>query len=229
MSARPEPTTPAVALEGSARPASLAAACGERVLQAELDEQREHASDLVPQIEALLRDLGTTAAELRLVVVGLGPGSYTGLRVAAATGQGLALGSGAAVIGVPSFEALAYGALREGESADILVDAHGGHLYHARYTRSADDVIVAAPPSALTSEEARASLTASVWLADEDALVAAGLGAAPTGVRIVHGARASAADLLALGQRRFRSTTEPRSEALSPLYLRSFTPKVRAR
>ena len=222
-----------VALEGSARPASLAAARGEVVVTRALADEREHASDLVPELAALLATLGARAADVELVVVGLGPGSYTGLRVAAATALGLALGArGAALVGVPSFEALALGAIPLGAEADVLVDARGGHLYHAAYRRHASDlgsVEALSAPAALTPEEARAALRRPLWLADADALRAAGLTEAPAGVRVVSGARAGAEDLLRLGLARFASHGATALDALTPLYLRSFTPKVRTR
>jgi tRNA threonylcarbamoyl adenosine modification protein YeaZ len=219
----------ALALEGSARPASLAAARGGRFLSAVLSDAREHASDLVPELAALLAAFDGEPRELGLVVVGLGPGSYTGLRVAAATALGLALGSGAALVGVPSFEALAYGALAVGEEAEILVDARGGHLYHARYRRRTDGVDVLAAPSALAPDEARARLTARIWLADEAALSAAEMRAPGPGIEVRSGVRAHAADLLHLGLARLAAHGPTPLDALAPLYLRSFTPKVRTR
>jgi tRNA threonylcarbamoyl adenosine modification protein YeaZ len=219
----------AVALEGSARPASLSATRGGRTLSAVLSDTREHASDLVPELTALLAALGARPRELGLVVVGLGPGSYTGLRVAAATALGLALGSGAALVGVPSFEALAFGALAVGEEADVLVDARGGHLYHARYRRRADGVDVLAAPSALTPDAARASLHAPIWLADEAALAAAEVPAPGPDVEVRGDRRAHAADLLCLGLARHSAIGPTPIAALAPLYLRSFTPHVRAR
>jgi tRNA threonylcarbamoyladenosine biosynthesis protein TsaB len=217
------------ALEGSARPASLAAARSGRTESAELSDTREHASDLVPELAALLERFDGHPRELGLVVVGLGPGSYTGLRVASATALGLALGSGAALVGVPSFEALAYGALAPGEDADILVDARGGHLYHARYRRTVDGVDVLAAPSALTPEGARAHLGSRIWLADDAALSAAGALAPGPAVEVRRGRRAHAADLLQLGLARFEFDGPTPLDALVPLYLRSFTPHVRAR
>lgn len=217
------------ALEGSTRPASLAVARGAELRHVALSEAREHASDLVPRFESLVRELGAHPRELALIVVGLGPGSYTGLRVAAATALGLALGSGAALIGVPSFEALAFGALAPGEAADVLVDARGGHLYHARYRRETDGVVELAAPSALTPDEARAALTTQLWLADDDALTAAGIDLAGARAEVRRGARPAASDLLALGRGRFARDGATPLEALTPLYLRSFSPKVRAR
>jgi tRNA threonylcarbamoyladenosine biosynthesis protein TsaB len=57
-----------------------------------LTERREHATRLVPSIQGILADAGLGREELDGIVVGRGPGSFTGVRVAAATARGLAAG-----------------------------------------------------------------------------------------------------------------------------------------
>ena len=235
MTAPPERARGALtlALEGAGRPASLAArGASGAVLHRTLSDSREHASDLAAELAGLLDELGVAPRAVELVVVGLGPGSYTGLRVTAATALGLALGTGAALIGVPSFEALALGALAPGETGDIAVDARGGHVYHARYRRSTAGVEVLRAPSAAGPAEVAAALlegASTVWLADADALAAVGLGAAPAGVTVRGGCRARAEDVLTLGLARFAARGGVGEATVAPLYLRSFEPKVRAR
>jgi phosphoglucosamine mutase len=70
----------AVALETSTRAPSLAVRLGEVTLEAELASARAHASDLLPTLERLLGELGASPRDIAAVVVGTGPGSYTGLR-----------------------------------------------------------------------------------------------------------------------------------------------------
>ena len=57
---------------------------------AELEEQRKHASALVPAIRTVLLEAGIDKSELDGIVVGEGPGSFTGVRVSAATAKGMA-------------------------------------------------------------------------------------------------------------------------------------------
>ncbi|MBS0635299.1 MAG: tRNA (adenosine(37)-N6)-threonylcarbamoyltransferase complex dimerization subunit type 1 TsaB [Verrucomicrobia bacterium] len=57
---------------------------------------------LEPALLELLALAGITAKELDFVAVGIGPGSYTGLRVGAASAKGLSLGCGIPLVGVPS-------------------------------------------------------------------------------------------------------------------------------
>ena len=80
-----------LALETSGSVGSVAVAAGTRVLaRALLDSQVRCAADLIPRIGATLDKAGVGRGDLAGVVVGGGPGSFTGVRVAAATGKGIA-------------------------------------------------------------------------------------------------------------------------------------------
>jgi tRNA threonylcarbamoyladenosine biosynthesis protein TsaB len=86
------------------------------------DEQigRGHAERLVPMIAEMLD--GRAASH---ILVGVGPGSFTGIRVAIAAAHGLALGWEAALSGMSSLALLAAGAEREGEVAAAVTGGHG--------------------------------------------------------------------------------------------------------
>lgn len=66
-----------------------------------------HEDDLMPAIDRLTRRLGLGGKDFSRIAVSIGPGGYTGLRVAVTTANLIAATSGAAVIGVPTAEALA--------------------------------------------------------------------------------------------------------------------------
>ena len=70
-----------VALETSSRPPSIAVQSGGTTLAFSLEAGRRHASDLLGALESLLSELGQSPASIQAVIVGTGPGSYTGLRV----------------------------------------------------------------------------------------------------------------------------------------------------
>lgn len=84
-----------LAFDTSAQIATVALARGDAVLaRATLGRREEHAAELVPAIGRVLSDAGVERTGLDGIVVGRGPGSFTGVRVSAATARGLAHGLG---------------------------------------------------------------------------------------------------------------------------------------
>lgn len=218
-----------VALETSTRAASAAVATdvfrGERALVAE----RAHASDLLPALDALLAEARARPQSVTAVLVGTGPGSYTGLRVGIATALGIARGTGAALRGVPSAEALAFAELSPGETCCVLLDARSNELYLAAYHREEDDVTIVLPPRVTTADELPALLPSEGPIfGDETAADAARLaGHARARMRTDRAPRASA--VLELGARRLERMGPDPPEGVRPLYLRPFAAKRRAR
>ncbi|MCP9488972.1 MAG: tRNA (adenosine(37)-N6)-threonylcarbamoyltransferase complex dimerization subunit type 1 TsaB [Solirubrobacteraceae bacterium MAG38_C4-C5] len=107
-----------------------------------------HATQLLPLCNALLERAGLRFADLDRVAVGLGPGTFTGLRIAIATGHGLAHASGTGLVGVPTLEALAAGA--DGAAVLAVLDARRGEAFAAEYSDGVPTVpATALPPQAL--------------------------------------------------------------------------------
>lgn len=99
------------------------------------DDARAHAELLTPHILECLSIAGITPTELDAVVVGVGPGPFTGLRVGMATAAAFADAIGVPVHGVCSLDAVAARARAAGEEGDVVVvtDARRREAYHARY------------------------------------------------------------------------------------------------
>jgi len=95
---------------------------------------RSHSQKLIPSIEALLRIVGIDLKEIEAICVGLGPGSFTGLRVGLSVAKGLAFTLGAKIVGIPSFDALAWD-FKESDSLCILSDAKRGLLFFGFYQK----------------------------------------------------------------------------------------------
>lgn len=173
----------AVAIETSSRPSSIAVSVdgGTPELRV-LDESRSHASDLLPLLDEIVRHAGGKPVDVERIVVGTGPGSYTGLRVGSSTGLGLSMGlsdalagdeTGPELIGISSFEALAHAALAPGERAAVLRNAFGGSVYLAAYGRTPEGLIQFQEPMCCAAEEAKEILRSErIWLADAGALKA---------------------------------------------------------
>ena len=216
-----------VALETSARASSVAVRAGDGELETALEAGRAHASDLLPALDRMLRELGAAPSEVAAVLVGTGPGSYTGLRVGIATALGLALGSGASLRGVPSGETLAFGELAPGDEGTVLLDARAGEMYLAQYRRTEDEIEVVRAPCVIRPEDALAALPASGPIfGDEAAAVAARFGASERS-RLRLDVRPRASALLALGAARLERLGPQAPGEIRPLYLRSFPVRPR--
>lgn len=103
-----------------------------------------HVELLAPMIEAALREAGVDRTELDGVVVGTGPGPFTGLRVGIVTARALALALDIPVYGVPSLDALAWHAVHDqSDGVQVLVatDARRKEVYSALYHRDSRDVV----------------------------------------------------------------------------------------
>ena len=120
---------------------------------------RDHAQLLLPLVDELLAEAGTSLPALDGIAFGRGPGSFTGLRIAAAVTQGLAEGAGLPVFPVSSLRALAAqarrralqaGHYRSGGSLLACMDARMGEVYWAAY-ENAVDIPRAVTPERLTA------------------------------------------------------------------------------
>ena len=92
-----------------------------------------HAERLVPLARAALAEAGRTFADLDAVVVGLGPGPFTGLRVGIATAAALGDGLGIPVHGVPSHDAMARATGATAPDLLVVTDARRREVYLSAY------------------------------------------------------------------------------------------------
>jgi tRNA threonylcarbamoyladenosine biosynthesis protein TsaB len=126
-------------LETSGRVGKAALASGDAVVaEATLEQARRRASDLALGVSELLKARGWAARDLTAVVVGLGPGSYTGLRVGLASAKALAYATGAAYFGVETFAAIAVRTPADVGAVSVVADALQGKLFRRDYRRTAD-------------------------------------------------------------------------------------------
>lgn len=143
-----------LAFDTSIAVGSVAVGRGSKLLaSATLDDRREHASRLVPAIDKALERAGMRVADVDGIVVGEGPGSFTGVRVAAATAKGLAH---ALELPVWAFSSLAAAALAEdtGPTRYVLFDARHDRVYGACYEIGASTFVERVEPHAGTVLEA---------------------------------------------------------------------------
>ena len=98
-------------------------------------------------IEEALASAGWDRSEVEALAVGIGPGSYTGIRLAIATVQGWQLVRPVQVLAVESLQAMAWQALKQGWEGElrVAVDAHREEFYVADFRLSGDQVVVMEP------------------------------------------------------------------------------------
>lgn len=130
-------------IETSTSRCSVALGDGDSVEELVDERPREHHAIVLPMVHALLRSAGTSLRDLDAIAFGRGPGSFTGLRIAASITQGLAFGAALPVIPVSSLAALAADAdMQAGAAAGldrvlVATDAHMGGIYWGLYRRGA--------------------------------------------------------------------------------------------
>lgn len=123
-----------LAIDTSSAYASVALYDGRGVLAEETwQARRRHDDELFPAIDRVLALAGLTRASLRCVAVAIGPGSFTGVRVAVAAAQGLARGSGARCVGVGTLDVIAHPFAAARVRVCAVVPAGRGEHYAAMY------------------------------------------------------------------------------------------------
>jgi len=124
-----------LALDTSTRLAGIALYEGVRGVIAEQHwhSANRHTVELTPRIAEILAQADVTPADLRAVAVALGPGSFTGLRVALAVAKGLALANGLALLGIPTLDVVAYPHSHQPLPVIAVVQAGRGRVCWAPY------------------------------------------------------------------------------------------------
>lgn len=108
-----------------------------------------HSETLLPMIDAVFKASGCRPKELDYIALTHGPGSFTGLRIGAATAKGLALGLNKPLIPLSTLEVLAYLGNEESRLRVPIMDARRGQVYGAIY----EGRKVLLEPSALSTTE----------------------------------------------------------------------------
>ena len=124
-----------LAFETSSREGSVALLVDGAVQQEFIKTPREQTAQLLPLAARLLADTGLALRDLDGIAFGKGPGSFTGLRIAAAAAQGLGMATGLPLLPVSSLAATAQGMWRIHGSSQTLVcvDARMGEVYWAAF------------------------------------------------------------------------------------------------
>jgi tRNA threonylcarbamoyladenosine biosynthesis protein TsaB len=213
-----------LAIDSAGLACSAVVAVGDTILSAERVETRHsQAEALMPMVDAAMRKAGLPPAALDLVAATVGPGSFTGIRVGLAAARGIALATGAQLIGVSSFEAVA-ASLAQADCGDvqfllIALESRREDLYVQLFALPWNPV---GPPASMMPAALGEAVNAAVG---EAPLLIAGDAAQRVALVlsncadtvIVEDSAPDAAGVLRAGLRRWRSGAV---DAPRPLYLR---------
>ncbi len=95
--------------------------------------KKTHSQTLMPMIEEMCKIIELDLAEIDYIACACGPGSFTGLRIGAATAKGLAHGLNKKIIPIPTLDALAYNITGSSVPVVPIMDARRNQVYSAVY------------------------------------------------------------------------------------------------
>lgn len=223
-----------LAIEAATETCSAALLIGDEVLGRDKIEPRGHARLILPMIDSLLSEAGIDRSELEAIAFGRGPGSFTGLRIAAGIAQGIAFACDLPVAPVSTLAALAQKAIELNHQTHVLaaIDARMDEVYWGAYVRDARGLArlqgeehVCPPQAAPLPQENKWHGAGSGWYAHAEAL------RARLGDRVLsfNGELSPGAEQIArLGEAAVQAgLTVPAEQAL-PVYLRDRVAKKAA-
>ncbi len=182
-----------------------------------------HATFLVPAIDFCFDQVGWSPSDLDCVVVDIGPGLYTGIRVGVSTAQGLAAAFGIPVIPAVSVDALALEARTGHRTIWTVVDVRRGEFALARYRPVPGGVVRDSATELFRPETLRAQLESS----PEQSLVVGDANELPEFVlRGLHRVKTGkprypyAVALAEVGRGHYERDEYPGPDDVRPLYLR---------
>ncbi|MDL2268553.1 tRNA (adenosine(37)-N6)-threonylcarbamoyltransferase complex dimerization subunit type 1 TsaB [Desulfosarcina sp. OttesenSCG-928-A07] len=132
---------------------------------------KTHSRHLADMIDAALKQCGIFPKAIDVIAVSKGPGTFTGLRIGISTAKGLAMATGAAVIGVSSLSALAFPFSQSPGPVVPMLDARRGEVYYSvydtgRHIRMCREPEKVGPPEAVCS-----ILPENAWLVGSGAVL----------------------------------------------------------
>jgi len=131
-----------LAIDTSSLACTVALQNGDELIERHEEIEREHTRLLMPMIRDVLDQAGVTLNDLDAIVLGNGPGSFIGMRIAASVSQGLAHGAGLRIIPVSSLAAVAAEVMdcTDAEIVAVTQDAHMHQVYMGLYSRSGENL-----------------------------------------------------------------------------------------
>ena len=158
-----------LAIEFSSPRRSTAALCEGRLCAQSFSDAPK--ASVPQQVEHTLREAGWQPAQVRAIAIGIGPGSYAGIRAAIAFAQGWQLVRPIRLLGISSAEVIAATAHASGTRGPctVLIDAQRGEFYRAEYELDEAGTRLTLPLSIVSATEASAALATTKGLCPDTA------------------------------------------------------------
>lgn len=216
-----------LAIETSTPACSAALSVDGEVIERYALAPRQHATLMLPMIESLLLEAGLTVRQLDAIAFGRGPGSFTGVRIAASMVQGIAFAADLPVVPVSTLAALALGGMRESGLPRMMaaMDARKSEIYWGCYTQTDGDVIALQGSECVCSPDAVPEPGQQDWVGVGSGWSAYGeplmqrLGERV--VRLLPDLEPRAADVARLGVHEFHQGVRLSADEAVPVYLRN--------
>ena len=218
-----------LALDTSSNACSVALQVGDQVFEQHVVQAKQHTRILIPMIRNLLSDAGIDLRSMDAVVLGNGPGSFIGMRIAASVAQGLAFGSKQKIVPVSSMAAVAAEVMDLYSATEVIVaqDSRMNEVYLGIYRVNGEGLPAADAAEILQSIEPITELDEN----SSSERVAAGQGwqRYPALLRLNQAAISKVVDvhypkaryLLSLGAKGWQRGDAIEPENLAPAYIRT--------
>ena len=218
-----------LALDTATEACSCALLYDEAQFKSSVMTTRHHAELILPMIDEIMQQANLHPQHLDAVVMGCGPGSFTGLRIACGVAQGIAFAADVPIIPISSLAALAQAAYRDKGVTHVLaaIDARMGEIYWGEYILGENKLMqvcgeesVCPPESVKLVENGAAYGVGSGWTAYNTVLLMA-LGTATVVSVETETSYPQAAAMLALAAAAFEQGLSVSPELALPIYLRN--------
>lgn len=143
-----------IALDSSGLVASVAIVEDDRLIaEYTVDYKKTHSQTLLPMLDEIVRMTETDLHSVDAIALACGPGSFTGLRIGAATAKGLGLALQKPVISVPTVDAMAFSLYGAEDIICPVMDARRSQVYTGLYSFDGDEFHVIEQQKAVSVEE----------------------------------------------------------------------------
>ncbi len=130
-----------LAIETSSKVCAVALAEDNKLIKEKIaDDENTHSVKLMPLIDELLKETNTTIKDIDLFACGVGPGSFTGIRIGIATIKAFLDVTNQKAVGITSLENLAYQAKQDGMICS-MIDAKNENVYYGFFEKKDNEII----------------------------------------------------------------------------------------